>query len=466
MKLILTVTSEQRTGMGPGSRRVFDSRGGSIGRAPESDWILPDAKRIVSNQHSLIVFRDDGFYLTDTSTNGVFLNDADKPLGFNSTVHLHAGDTLGIGEYRIHIEVESADWPSMLNYRADLPRSVDEVMSESAWHDSTKPEPLPLGLSGVNGLRLDSKTSLAKGWDRRDEGFNHPASQPDHTPAINDAFSLPAAQVEQLPEDWDRIFANPEVWGVEGISSQSSPGAEDGYHTSQLLRASLSPDSALMNRRQYTPTDAEPMVPSSSDYSGISEFLLGAGIDSAKVHTGNPKLSLEQMGRLYREMVQGVMDVLIARSSLKNEFRMQHTIIRATENNPLKFSMGVDDALEYLLFKEGNGFLPAEEAFREAYQDIKDHQFATVVGMRAAFNSLLRMFAPEQLQSKFKSGKKRGRLLPLNRNAANWELYEEWYSAHASDNDEHFQRLFAIAFGRAYEEQIEQLSAARRQRQS
>jgi predicted component of type VI protein secretion system len=83
--------------------------------------------------------------------------------------------------------------------------------------------------------------------------------------------------------------------------------------------------------------------------------------------------------------------------------------------------------------------------------------------MRAAFESVLLMFSPEQLQSKFKSGSKLGRLLPRNRKAANWELYEEWYSSLASDAGDHFQQLFAKAFGHAYEEQIARLSAARKQ---
>jgi type VI secretion system protein len=457
MKLIFTITSEQRAGLGPEARHVFDSRGGSIGRAPESDWVLPDIKRIVSNRHSIIDFRDGGFFLTDTSTNGVFLNGGDKPLGYNNTVRLREGDTLGIGEYRIRIEVESADWASAPIDRDDLPHSLDAVISEPARPHSANSEPLPLGLGGGGGLRLDSKSSLAKGWDRKDDGFNQPASQPDHTPAINDAFSLPSAHVEQLPADWDRIFANPDVSGTEG----GGPVSEDGFLSST---PSNSPDSRRKSSGYDTPS--VPLTSFNRDYNGINEFLRGAGIDSAKVHASNPKLSLEQIGSLYREMVQGVMDILIARSSLKNEFRMPHTILRATENNPLKFSMSVDDALEYLLFKEGDGFLPAGEAFREAYQDIKDHQFATVVGMRAAFNSLLRMFAPKKLQSKFKSGSKRGGLLPRNRNAANWELYEEWYAALASDTDDHFQQLFAAAFGRAYEEQIERLSAARKQRQT
>jgi type VI secretion system protein len=463
MKLILTVTSEQRTGMGPQCQHVFDDQGGTIGRAPDSDWILPDMNRIVSSQHSVIEFRDGGFYLTDTSTNGVFLNEAEKPLGYGSAVRLQGGDTLGIGEYRIRTEVEPTSVPVS---HEDSSRSVNEAVFESSWPDSANSEPMPLGLNGDNGVGLGSKSSLPLPNERyrTDKGGDHPpASQPDHSPAINDAFSLPPARVELLPEDWDKVIDNDEVRNTDGISPQSEPLSDDGFLSSQPQLESISLDSALKSGSHDTSAGAVPQIRSDNHSNTINEFLRGAGVASTKVRTDNPKLSLEHIGRHYREMVQGVMEVLIARSTLKNEFRMPHTIIRATENNPLKFSMGVDDALEYLLLKEGNGFLPAEEAIREAYQDIKDHQFATVAGMRAAFESVLLMFSPEQLQSKFKSGSKLGRLLPRNRKAANWELYEEWYSSLASDAGDHFQQLFAKAFGHAYEEQIARLSAARKQ---
>ncbi|MFN2189301.1 MAG: type VI secretion system-associated FHA domain protein TagH [Candidatus Promineifilaceae bacterium] len=468
MKLILTVTSKQRTGLGADSRHVFDSRGGSIGRAPESDWILPDVNRIVSNQHLVIDFRDGDFYLTDTSTNGVFLNDADMPLGYNRAARVREGDMLGIGEYRIHVEVDSKDRSSIPIARADSPQQVDGAVFESAWSESVKYEPLPLGLSGENEPRLSSESLLPilNGQGRADDEFNHPASEPDHKPAINEAFVLPAIHAEQLPEDWDRVVVNDEVGGAEGVSPHAPPLSDDGLLPSQPPHASISPVSPLKPSRHDTPADVAPQLSFDSNLNGISEFLRGAGIDSAKAHIGNSKLSLEFIGRLYREMVQGVMDVLIARSSLKNEFRMSHTIIRATENNPLKFSMTVDDAIEYLLFKEGKGFLPPEEAFHEAYQDIKDHQIATVVGMRAAFNALMRMFAPEQLQSKLNSGGKWRGMLSFNKGAANWEGYKEWYAELAADSDDHFQKLFAGEFGRAYEEQIARLSEARRQGKS
>jgi type VI secretion system protein len=464
MKLILSVTSEQRISMGQDSRHVFGIRGGSIGRAQESDWVLPDKNLIVSKKHSIIECKDDGFFLTDISTNGVFLNDSVKPLGYNNAVRLHEGDSLVIGEYKIRVEMELSESFSEPLIRNDSLRSIDSVMCESAWQKSEKPEPLPLGLSYEDGLRLESRPALPKEWDSVDDGFSHPASQPDHTPAINDSFSMPAAHVEQLPEDWDKGVVKDDIKKGDDVSQQNVPSDVSDFESYKApdKLSDFSPD----NGSSHASVEAASQVSSRNDLSGINEFFMGAGVDPVKAMTENPKLTLEQLGRLYREMVQGVMDVLIARSSLKNEFRMPHTIVRATENNPLKFSMGVDDALEYLFFKKGDGFLQPNDAFEEAYQDIKEHQFATAVGMRAAFNSLLRMFEPERLRSKFKNGSKHRGLLSRSRSDADWEVYEEWYSDLIADTDDHFQQLFATEFGRAYEEEVERLASMRRKSRS
>jgi predicted component of type VI protein secretion system len=52
----------------------------------------------------------------------------------------------------------------------------------------------------------------------------------------------------------------------------------------------------------------------------------------------------KNFGEILRVVVGGVMDVLQARQTLKNEFRLGVTTFKAADNNPLKFSANVDDA--------------------------------------------------------------------------------------------------------------------------
>ncbi|HXS30233.1 MAG TPA: FHA domain-containing protein, partial [Steroidobacteraceae bacterium] len=61
--------------LGALSSIVLGVSGGSIGRALDNDWALPDPRRYLSGLHARIHVRQGGYYLEDCSTNGVFVND-------------------------------------------------------------------------------------------------------------------------------------------------------------------------------------------------------------------------------------------------------------------------------------------------------------------------------------------------------------------------------------------------------
>ena len=70
MAIKLRVISDHHRDLAEQRSRVFGVNGGTIGRAPDNDWILPDPKRLVSGHHCEIEYRGGDYWLTDTSTNG------------------------------------------------------------------------------------------------------------------------------------------------------------------------------------------------------------------------------------------------------------------------------------------------------------------------------------------------------------------------------------------------------------
>src|SRR6187551_2309392 len=108
MALRLRVISEHRLRMGDKSTFVFGVSGGSIGRSAENDWVLPDDMRYVSGRHARIVFHKGRYLLQDTSSNGTYVNDNDKPLGSQNPHELKSGDILRIGEYHVQVQIDSA----------------------------------------------------------------------------------------------------------------------------------------------------------------------------------------------------------------------------------------------------------------------------------------------------------------------------------------------------------------------
>ena len=106
MALKLTVLTAQRDELGSQSSIVFGVGGGRIGRASDNDWVLPDPKRWLSAHHARIQFRDGAFLLLDTSTNGVYVNDAAAPIGRRSSYALRDGDILRFGNYQMSVSID------------------------------------------------------------------------------------------------------------------------------------------------------------------------------------------------------------------------------------------------------------------------------------------------------------------------------------------------------------------------
>ena len=92
MALRMRVISEHRLQLGDKSTFVFGVSGGSIGRSAENDWVLPDDMRYVSGRHARIIFHKCRYLLQDTSSNGTYVNDNDRPLGSQNPHELKSGD--------------------------------------------------------------------------------------------------------------------------------------------------------------------------------------------------------------------------------------------------------------------------------------------------------------------------------------------------------------------------------------
>jgi len=166
------------------------------------------------------------------------------------------------------------------------------------------------------------------------------------------------------------------------------------------------------------------------------------------------------LGSILRSVVQGLIEVLRARSEIKTEFRMPVTQVKVSENNPLKFAANAEDALGNLLGRRNPAYLGPQEAFDDALNDVRFHQLAMLAGVRAGFDNLLDRFDPTQLQEAFERQGKRGGLFGGGK-STHWERYTERYQEMTKDRDDTFRRLFGEEFARAYEQQLSVLKRGR-----
>lgn len=492
MKLTLTLTRGDDPQGTPIESRSFDDRGLTLGRGSENDWVLDDPNRHLSKSHCAIEFESGEFLVTDTSTNGVFINQAAERLGRGNTMGLRDGDQIGLGEHLVQVQIAASDAAAAVGPSDD---ELDDVFG-----DAFEPAAKSAGLADSDDLFAEESDlpGHAQGPDDIFAGFEEPGVGESSSDLIGDierAAGEASVGADLIPDDFDILGddGQDEAFGVE-TEADHVPSEGEYFRPPDVLPdddtgGGLIPDNwdadldkplpeATMPppvrsepaarpqpaaRLEPAPTpqpEPRPTGPVSSAATGdaLAAFLAGAGLDPASLSTADAETLMQVVGEAFREMVKGLQETLLARSEIKSEFRLERTMIRPKENNPLKFSPSVDEAMAAML-QDGHGgaYLTPVAAVREGFNDLQAHQVAVMAGMQVALSALLKRFDPNALEKRLKSQSVLESILPAARKAKYWELYEELYKEIAREAEDDFQGLFGREFATAYERQVKKL---------
>lgn len=188
----------------------------------------------------------------------------------------------------------------------------------------------------------------------------------------------------------------------------------------------------------------------------LEAFRRGLETPTLNLPALTPEL-MEQIGQLLREATAGTVELLAARAAFKRELRAHATTIVPRNNNPLKFSPSGEVALNHLLSPPARGFMAAAPAMRDAYDDLRAHQFAFVAAMQAALEGVLQRFDPGELEAGLTERSLLHTVLPASRKARMWEVFVEHYGRIRAEASDDFHTLFGNAFLKSYEEHIDRL---------
>ncbi|MEX0337403.1 MAG: type VI secretion system-associated FHA domain protein TagH [Arenibacterium sp.] len=493
----------QSSGMVPGNVGPAKMQGGSltVGRGPANDMVLPDPDRLLSKNHFVIEDHNGNVVIVDLSTNGTFLNYSKIPLG-NSPTPLNDGDVLELGNYELIVEIKS-DNPSM----SDLIAPPLEEGGISHGSAERAPDPMelldaptpgggdflddllgpetPTGPSQLNPADPIDDLLPPMGEDE-DPFFNQPsdgregtgASIPMHGASAHDSFRPQATGggSNLIPDDWDDMLEG--VGGPEPAppprptpQPAAPPPAAPARRTPPVLppesgqeRTTLPPGMGGSDATPSAPPADAPAEPSASASAAPSAeqsdlamaFIKGMGAEDANIKPEDMASTMARMGRVMKTLVTGLREILMTRTSIKSEFRIEQTMISAGGNNPLKFSISPEQAIETMVQPATKGYLSPETAVEEALHDIKAHEIAMVTGMEAALKGVLRKLDPEQLAGQIESKGGLGSLLK-GKKARYWEVYEKMYADISDQAENDFHDLFSREFARAYKNQLDKL---------
>jgi type VI secretion system protein len=530
MPLVLNVTARDPALLPGGTQRVEVRGRLTIGRGADNDLVLPDPERQLSKNHCLIQFDGRSYTLTDTSTNGVYLNDSPERLMRDVPVGLIEGCILRIGAYEMTVVAIAPDGglassppgfggsPGFADYsgpnqgrlddglfgdpfaaplssqgfgaQSDDPFGFETPAAPAPGRPGYAPPPRhddPFGFGGPSGAAPSAQDDpFAFGPSSAspspfgqaipdDDALFGPApvqdpwpAQPqhDHTPSEQMAFSPSKATTEAIPDDWDLSDLGVEL-NPQAAKFTPSPQPDPGFAQPAMRPATPPPQPVPPQPAtpqpvppQLAPQQLAPQQPAPPTAGGdalVRAFLAATGVPPDALNPADGARLMQVAGEMLQAMSRGLIAILAARASTKQEFRIERTMIGAARNNPLKILESPEEALQVLLSAQTPGFTSGPRAVEEALDDIKSHQLAVLAGMQMALTTVIARFDPAKLEKRLEQSSLLESVLPAARKARYWELFKTLYKEIAGELEDDFQKAFGTEFARAYREQIERL---------
>jgi type VI secretion system protein ImpI len=419
--MALTLTVENQTSLPDGgslSISIQGKRGIDIGRNQYLDWTLPDPDRVVSGKHCEIRWRDNAYWLHDTSTNGTFLLGAETRLPV--PYRIRNGDRFVIGHYVVVASIagETADATPVAAAVSNL--SYDEIWNEVGevappmnpkqlkpgcelrpmkadfleWAVDIPSASIPVRSPSVPApppeLSFDDM-SWAQGIRKE------PAPQPKAAPVPEPR--RPVSTAGELAARWEappQPAAEPAV-PIEEMApaAQLAPVAMHALPQAEI--ESTSPGGPAAELHDNPPANESNITMDQF----VRSFSRGAGLAENALSGCDPVLLAEQLGELLRVLTENTKALLEARQRAKRLARSSdHTTIQALNNNPLKFAPTADEAMRLMFGPPSRSYLDARAAFKQSFENVKSHEVKTYSAMQYALKALLAEFDPGEIEQR------------------------------------------------------------------
>jgi len=334
------VVSEQRGTLGREASIVLGVGGGSIGRAHDNDWVLPDPQCYVSAHHARVQFRNGIYYLLDTSTNGTYVNGAATPISPRNIYPLRDGDSLRLGQYEVavRIDVDAGDAPEASSI-------------------------FPLGRGG----------GVAAGTADSDIGI-----ELDVQGLLQTGANLEARLRERNAVDAYGQTIAPDDAGLQALG--------------RAMRATASERRARRAEASGSHR-APPMATGSSP--AAEAFFRGAGVDARRVPLELQQHLLQLAGLLLREALSGLKGLALAQRELRDQARL--SVGREDTQHIALMGLPVEELLLRLLLGHEHRELDAVQWMRELAANSRAYDLALMRALPAALAEFIARLDPRAL---------------------------------------------------------------------
>jgi type VI secretion system protein ImpI len=481
--MALTLRVENQTSLPDGgalSISIHGKRGIDIGRDQYLDWTLPDPDRVISGKHCEIRWRDNAYWLHDTSTNGTYLLGAETRLPV--PYRIRNGDRFLIGHYVIAASIDGQTADAVPVTASTSPASYDEIWSTVG--DVAPPmNPKQLKPNRESGpMKADFlEWAVDVPWttpvSRRAPSTPAPPSEP-----VDDMDWAHGVRIEPAPVAVASPMPEPRrpVWTDDDAPWSAAPQPQQSWPEIIETRPAAQPPIPLGDKappiahavppatRSWPESEIEPAAPqiladeaergsSANDgVSGLDQFVRsfsrGAGLPEDALAGCDPALLAEQVGQLLRVLTESAKKLLETRQRAKRLARSSdHTTIQALNNNPLKFAPTADEAMRLMFAPPGGSYLDARAAFRQSFDDLKSHEVQTYSAMQYALKALLAEFDPGMVEQRL-SGERGLADVFGSRKAGLWDAYVAHWKVRTQSKKDALLNAFMAYFAEHYDD--------------
>ena len=502
----------------PGSffdRRQIDMGQIKVGRSERTcDLVLPDDQGFVSREHCTISATGLDLFVTDTSKNGVALNNPGQRILPGQAVAIRPGDRLLINDFVIAVTTpaEAAGASFSAPPPPPLPQAgstagddiwgagpADPFLGDlggSGTHDflsggGFSPAPAapafgadPFG-GGMGGGGFGAGESFGGGFDAGGFGASSfgappPAPPAPSPPAIGEfGFSEPFGQafvprpIMADPEPFAGGFAIPDDWASPGngvgdgiaipefepfptmappepVPAAPPPAAFDEPSPFGAHGDPFAPDAPPAAALGVPPPTAAASPPPAGAAAAADWAAFYEGAGFSPDEIKLPPDAMYRLGVLYRQVVLGLCDIMQDRATFKDEFRVERTQLSVGRNNPLKH-LAAFDAAKVVIGQPLPGFMDGEEAVRTSFEDIKKHQLAMLAGVQNALTTAFSRLSPAEMEKLGETTESQKKGFLGRRGIDRWSMYVTVYENLRKDATSNANGIMSSAFREGYE---------------
>ncbi|MGH8150260.1 MAG: type VI secretion system-associated FHA domain protein TagH [Steroidobacteraceae bacterium] len=455
--------SEHRRPLGERGTMTFGMAGGTIGRSSDNDWVLPDPQRYVSAHHARIRFNRGQFELEDMSTNGLYVNDDERPLKDYGPYRLRHGDVLRLGEYELAVALEpelsragvavAAGEPGYGYVGAEpeqnlAPESITVAALES----------MPTSINGLQSFGRAAQTDLGAALNldellvaespsgRRLGPVNAygQAVRPAHFPASPHAPATPHSSMTPHPP------GSPHPPPGSRIPTLDPAAAGPGDPDAEAIARRMERLARAAARAQEARNASLPVPP--EVHTGLQAFCRGAGLDIRLLPAEGQARLLQLVGQLVREALVGLKDLGRAREEIRNRLRIELPA-DPDDTRPSLVGSTVEDLLVAVLSQADSRKLDAVQWMREAIEAAKAHERATSQALRTAFVEFIDRFDPAELEARFERSARRNKSSGKDE-SRHWALFTDFYRNLTEMPPDQLPHTFVEAFASAYKKAL------------